>query len=238
MATVKSPIINYGSGSVGGITYTRGPNNQLIFRAKSFPVNPNTPEQQYIRNAFGQASLDWETITPALREAWGNYAGTLTWLNSIGDPYTPKGRMVFIQVRSFLDYLTLRSLNPYVSYMAPGTEPGTLTVPAPEAVAPVTVGIGFGLSFVNNNLYAVNYLISRSAQVSMARNYYKGPYLPSTSVVVLAPAETTTVVDFMDLVDGGRYPWVARGFKQGDVPLGNRLATILRGIATAEETTV
>lgn len=79
-------IMTQMSGSIGGVT---GSHNRggLYLRARAIPVNPNTAEQQVVRNGMGNLSTAYvETLTAAQREAWLTYATNVPIVGPLGDP--------------------------------------------------------------------------------------------------------------------------------------------------------
>lgn len=170
MALIQAP---YGTsqikGSVGSKTFqqTRA---GLILRERTTPVNPNTPLQNTIRSALTFVSNAWvNTLTPAQRTAWDDYAALTPLPNKFGELKNVGGRQMFIRCNNIRQALT----QPVVSD-APGT-PGveadtdyvlsgdtTNGVEVQSLVTPVPTG-GF-----------VTFLISPG--VSQARNYHDAPY--------------------------------------------------------------
>lgn len=238
MAKILSPIIDVGSGSVAGITFTRTREHQVVMRQRTVPVNPNTVNQIAVRNGFAQAASDWETTFGSNRTAWEAYADTLTWYTKLGNAFTPTGRAAFIQVRSLLGYLDNQNLLAYVARMTPGDEPGSFNIPMPVVGALAAPGIGFQLTFANNQTHSVGLYVRRAISISNGTNYFKGPYDPSTGSVITVVTEDEAVASFTGLIDGARYPWIARPFTADFPTHGMRLAPVLSGIATAEETVV
>lgn len=79
-----SPIISRGSGSMAGITASRNRGGNY-FRARSLPVNPNTPFQQAIKSAMAQLSGLWSSVlTDAQRRAWDLYAENVELIGPTG----------------------------------------------------------------------------------------------------------------------------------------------------------
>jgi hypothetical protein len=122
VAKILSHMHSIIRGSVGGVTYTANSAAQIVARARTVPVNPQTNYQTSIRSAFAQGSGFWKQLTDAARAEWNAYAQTLTYQGALG-PYQVPGRNVFIAMSSIVTYINNRV-------------PGTLV---PSTVAP-TVG--------------------------------------------------------------------------------------------------
>lgn len=79
------------SGSIGGIVASHNAGG-AYFRARSTPVNPNSPQQQTVRNAFANLTSIWSgTLTPAQREAWDVYGDNVKLTNRIGEQVNVSG---------------------------------------------------------------------------------------------------------------------------------------------------
>lgn len=92
---IKSALVTQVSGSIGGMT---GSHNRggMYFRARSIPVNPNSAQQQAIRNAMTALVGDWQaTLTPAQRDGWSDYAQSLPVTGKLGDQITLSGINMF-----------------------------------------------------------------------------------------------------------------------------------------------
>lgn len=93
----KSSLVTQISGSVGGLT---GSHNQggMYFRARSIPVNPNTVQQQAVRNFLSQCATAWlGTLTAAQRAAWETYAANVPLVDALGEPRHTTGIAHYIR---------------------------------------------------------------------------------------------------------------------------------------------
>ena len=82
---IKSAIITQASGSVGGFTAAHNQGG-LYLRARSIPVNPQTPAQNLVRSFFGGLATRWrQTLTEQQREFWTIYGTTVEYTNPLGD---------------------------------------------------------------------------------------------------------------------------------------------------------
>lgn len=85
------------SGSIGGTVFSRNSSGNYM-RARTKPVNPNTPRQNQIRNAMQVLSDAWSNLlSPAQRTAWGLYAANVNWKNRLGETILISGRSHFLR---------------------------------------------------------------------------------------------------------------------------------------------
>lgn len=89
-----------------------------IFSRERGPVtNPNTLEQQKIRQIVTAAARNWQNLTQLQRDGWQEYAQQFYTENSEGDPIRPQGMPTYVRanvVRSILGqpFTTGAPLNP------------------------------------------------------------------------------------------------------------------------------
>lgn len=106
MALVKGPAGGIAaSGTIGGQVYARNRAGQYA-RAWAKPVNPNTVRQAQVRSMFGNSSTNWALLSDSDIEAWDAYAAQLVRINRLGEPYTPKGRQIFMEVTQNLQTIS------------------------------------------------------------------------------------------------------------------------------------
>lgn len=93
----KSALVTQVSGSIGGMTGSRN-RGGMYFRARSIPVNPNTPAQVVVRAAFSNLVARWNDIlTPGQRDAWNLYAAAVPLTGPLGDPVTVSGQNMYLR---------------------------------------------------------------------------------------------------------------------------------------------
>ncbi len=69
-----SPLIEAGSGSVAGLTFSRNKGGNYL-RGRAIPTNPNSPLQQAVRSIMSQLTANWLNVLTAIqRVAWETYA--------------------------------------------------------------------------------------------------------------------------------------------------------------------
>lgn len=112
------------SGSLSGFvaSHARG---GTYYRARSIPVNPNTPSQQRARTDLAANSQAWNGLSESQREAWTAYGGTGTFYNRIGQQITLSGIACFNQVNSMMAFSGQSTIT------APPTVDSSLVLPYP-----------------------------------------------------------------------------------------------------------
>ena len=111
MALVKAPAGGVAaSGTIGGQVYARNRAGNYA-RAWAKPVNPRTARQTQVRNSFAANSVAWGLLTQAQVDAWDAYAAQLTRFNRLGEPYTPKGRQIFVETNTNLTLVAMPAMD-------------------------------------------------------------------------------------------------------------------------------
>lgn len=96
----KSEVLTQASGSIGGVTYAHN-RGGLYRRARSIPTNPNSDDQIIVRNYFSSLAVAWrDTLTPAQRDAWSDYAANSPVTDTLGDPLLLTGQQMYIRCNS------------------------------------------------------------------------------------------------------------------------------------------
>ncbi|GAH26865.1 unnamed protein product [marine sediment metagenome] len=94
-------LVKYGggiiqmSGSMAGNTFARNRYCNYV-RARTKPINPNTDRQGQVRGYMASASHYWSnTLTPAQRNAWNEYASNVQVTNKLGESIFLSGFNMF-----------------------------------------------------------------------------------------------------------------------------------------------
>ena len=225
MAKFESTMFNAIRGSLAGTTFFTTPSGAIIGRAKTIPVNPNTPRQNLIRTSFADAVGAWKVLTQDQRDAWDAYA-QLT--------YSPvKGRQTFIGNYGLALYCQLISVGVVtpgtLAPLLPGVLPmGSIVVGAPAG--PVATGISVNIE--NPNADDIAALIEISLPFDQSRERFKGPFDSKSSQVVTLTALANTTTDFLELVVGARYFVRVRGITDVE-PMVISTEFFTNGIAVA-----
>jgi len=120
MALFKSQVLTQASGSVAGLTYSRG-RSGLVLRNRTIPVNTQTARQSAVRNALTTLVIAWiETLTAAQRAAWELYAANVPVTNALGDSRNISGQNWFIAANTpRIQFATLGLLDAPIIPTAP-----------------------------------------------------------------------------------------------------------------------
>jgi len=146
----------------------------MYFRARSIPVNPNTAQQQAVRNFLAQLSTAWlQVLTQSQRDAWSVYASNVPLVDSLGEARSTTGLAHY--VRSNVPILqnggTRVDDGPTVFALP------TFTAPT-FAVAAATDDVAVG--YDNSDAWATEddgfMFVYASRPQSASINYFKGPY--------------------------------------------------------------
>lgn len=86
-----SQVYSAVSGSIGGVTYAHNQGG-MYSRARAMPTNPNSVQQQAVRNAMGQISAAWvSTLTEAQRVGWATFSENCPCIDRLGQSRTIGG---------------------------------------------------------------------------------------------------------------------------------------------------
>lgn len=173
MALFKSHIASEISGSVAGTTFSRNRGGAYM-RARVVPTNPNSPEQQAIRNAVNQLANQWTNVLSAsVREAWELYAANVPILNPLGAPIYVSGMNHYIRSLAprMAAGLTYVQDAPTIFTTGEFTDPSFAASDATQKVA---------LAFENTDAWAAeagaHMLLYVSRPKGPGINFCKGPY--------------------------------------------------------------
>jgi hypothetical protein len=169
----KSALLTQASGSVGGSTFTRN-RGGMIIRARAIPVNPNSTFQQTVRSTFGNLASRWsDTLTPAQRTAWEQYANAVPYVDALGDSRYLTGQQMYIRCNSvrIQAALTVVDAGPTVYTMDSFTAPTVTAVVSTQKISVAYTNTDDWANEVGGGL-----MVLSSAPRSAARNYFKGPY--------------------------------------------------------------
>ena len=171
-----SNLVTQASGSIGGITAARNAAG-LYFRARSTPVNPNTPQQQAIRDAMSLLSQRYvDGLTPSQREAWRTYGLNVTSVNRLGQPITLNAMSMYCRCNVSRNQAGLAIIDDAPTTFNLGDTPDvTLDAigagSAPEANLIFDAGSNAWAAADENTL-----LVYASRQRSPSVQFFKGPY--------------------------------------------------------------
>lgn len=232
MAKFLSQVYTVIRGSVGGITYTANQFGQLIARARTAPVQPNTHAQSDIKTAFTQAQNTWDNLAATAQDDWELYAGATPYSGPMGN-YTITGRLMFHAVFGLLLFLN----NVYAAGLSgvtdPPATPGFAMLPNFTAGPPSLGEIGIRLSAtIPIGEDDITMFGQRSIAFTSSRKRFKGPWDNRQNTVVDFAAGVQGDIDFINVNVGDIIFCRIRGIKTDDP---HRIAqdVIFREVAVA-----
>jgi hypothetical protein len=229
MAKIISPVWSIIRGSIAGTTYLSGPNNSIIARQKTAPVNPQTTPQAYIRDAIKEAAALWkEVMTNSDREKWSVYAATLSLSGPLG-PYTISGQQAFIQSYSTAVWAQKWGFTPVPSVDPPDIS-GFLDTAGYQIEARVNAGTGVQLNAVNYAGEAVSVIVQVSGPWNESKNFFVGPWDSTAIQGFDLAASTSASFDINTAEDARKYFFRIKALSQAG-PIRTQPATILSGVS-------
>lgn len=187
-----SALLTAASGKLRGIvaSHNRGGS---YFRGLTVPTNPNTAQQQSVRNNLASLQVTFaNTLTGAQRTGWQTYATNTPVTDALGHSITLTGQQMFVKCNSL-------RLQAGLSVIA--APPGlyglaALTLPVPTIIA---AGTTASVAITNTDAWAGEVggalLIYASRPFGGTINYFKGPYRYAGKVAgaVSPPTSPATV---------------------------------------------
>lgn len=174
------------SGSLGGVTASRNRYGTYL-RKKATPVNPATPFQEVVRQAFRQLPIAWtETLTDAQRSEWDSYAQHVPLVGADGQPVFLNGQTHYIRSNVPRLQLGLARVDD-----APATQNlGTFTAPTIDSLTAATELLS--LNFTETDEWVDEtgsiMVVRGSRPTNPTVNFFKGPYRQTAGV----PGDETT----------------------------------------------
>lgn len=169
----KSALVTQISGSIGGMT---GSHNKggMYFRARTIPVNPNTPQQARVKAHMAAAASRWSGPgSPVDHEGWEGYAFFTPFLDSLGDSRILSGLAMFCRSAIAAQEMGLAFPDDAPLYNLL-TDTGALEFDADSVATDVDV------TFDNTQEWATETGGALSIYASPGQNptvnFYKGPY--------------------------------------------------------------
>lgn len=182
----KSPVFSQASGSIAGIVYSRNAGGMYV-RSRANPTNPNTAQQQAVRDAFRTIVDSWtNNLSPGQREGWNTYAFNTPTLNNLGEATSKSGQQMYIRsnVARLQAGLTIVNNAPNIFDLSSFT-------PIADPTADASAG-DIDFTFTNTDEWANEdggaMLIYQSRPQNPTRTFGKGPYQLLT--VILGDAMT------------------------------------------------
>lgn len=187
----KSALITAASGSVGGMTASHNAGG-LYLRARTIPVNPNTDQQQAVRNFMSQVTSAWsQVLTDAQRDAWNAYAAAVPMVDALGDQRFVTGLAMYTRSNIARLQAGLARIDAGPTELVLPT----FTAPVPTLTAPDELS----LAFTNTDDWAGEVggamIVRASRGTSGTINYFAGPYRYANKVAgaVVPPASPAAI---------------------------------------------
>lgn len=192
---ITSQVIASGSGSVGGLTLSRN-RGGMYFRARAVPTNPNSTQQQAVRNAMSFLAAYWRNTLPeADRIDWATYAANTAMVNKLGAQVFLTGQQHFIRSNVSRLQNVDGTVNSLITTAPTSFNLGNLT---PCSIANVDASDGdFEVNFTNTDDWATvigsGLLVYASRPQDPTIMFFRGPYrlageVPGDTVAPTSPA--------------------------------------------------
>jgi len=228
----KGTHISEASGSLAGVTYSHNRGGQYM-RARAVPVNPNTQQQQDVRNYMASRSSAWGSVlTQAQRDSWEAYADQVLLTDALGEPRKATGLNHYVRcnvprMQAAMAGSPLQ-VAPAIFDMGSYTNPVLGIVDASDKTASV--------AYTNADAWAIAVggamLIYASQGQSPATAYFKGPYRYAGKVLgAVVPPTSPYVCPLPFAIQTGQKVFVKIEFIQVDGRLSSPFRT--GGLVTA-----
>lgn len=208
MASIRGPFGGAQvAGSISSTVFSRNRAGAYV-RARSVPVNPQSPLQVAIRQSMSGASNAWVTVLTAMqRAAWEDYAEQTKLPDRFGELVNVGGRQMFLRTNNARDFAGIGTV-----LDAPST-PGV----APSVTSNVTGDTTNGIEYatVTPTLAAGDVVIVRlGVAVNQSVNFYAAPY-SFVAGVVAATGQPVLLKPPAEVAIGQRY-FIEDRFFQAD----------------------
>lgn len=175
MALLKlGPAVSGISGSIGGTTFARNRYGAYA-RARTKPVNPNSPRQQLVRSAMSACRALWfVTATAVQRTGWALYAQNVSMVNKLGETVNLSGYNQFCRsTAAALNASKAPVLVPPTTFSLAETDS---TLACEGDVSDQTVKVTFDNTKPWANEAGGSLLIYQGAPQDKTRNFFNGPW--------------------------------------------------------------
>lgn len=201
-----SALITTGSGSLKGITASHNRGGQYL-RGRVIPTNPNTSQQQAVRNALSTLQVRFANVlTAAQRTAWQTYGVNTPITDALGNSIVLTGQQMYVKCN------TIRLQSGLSVIDAGPSTSGLISLTLPVATIAAS-GTTASVAFSNTDSWATAsggaLLVYSSRLISPTVNFFKGPYRYAGKVLGAATPPTTPAVITLP------FPIGATGTKMG-----------------------
>jgi len=196
------------SGSIGGDTHARNRFGPYV-RARTKPVNPNTPAQQAARASVTVLTERWsETLNQAQRDAWDLYGSNVAMTNRIGQTIHLTGFNHYIRSNATKIRLALAPVDDGpVDFTVPDTDPA-FAITVSEATQNITATYNAALAWADEDGGLLH--MFQGQPQNAQRTFFGGPWRLWTAVqgVNGAPPASPKVAPAVFAVSEGQRQWV------------------------------
>lgn len=186
------------SGSIGGTTFSHN-RGGLYTRARRKPVNPNTAQQQAVRNSFTSLQAAFPTLTTLQKNAWYVMAENMVFPGALGTSikYTAQNCYGMCNVPRLQAGIARVDNAPTIYEMA------TLTPPVPTITAAgTTVSVAFTAADAWATEVGGALLVYASRPQNSAKVFFAGPYRFAGKVLGAVSPPTSPAVITLPFVSG------------------------------------
>ncbi len=181
------------SGKLGALVASHNKGGQYL-RARTTPTNPNTVQQQAVRNAIRTLGPRWvETLTSDQQAGWETYAANVTVTNRLGDQ---------IHIPALAMYIRSNVSRLQASLDIVDDAPTTFDLGAAPALGPITIpasaiaGATGTITLAGENAWAADpdnvLLVYASRPQNQTKLFFKGPYRLGGDASVVASGPNYT----------------------------------------------
>lgn len=180
----KSQTFSQASGSVGGLTFSRGKGGNYT-RARAIPTNRNSAGQIAQRAKFQFFTQAWSQLSAAERNAWNSAANLPEWKvkNTLGDMISLSGKALYMKLNLNLAMIGTTVIN---------TPPAFISKPAVTDLSLDITSESFEVTFNADSDTYNTYLIWATPPMGMGVSYNANLFRFLKAVTTTSPAECFT----------------------------------------------
>ena len=174
-------LIVDGRGKLGGHVASKNKGGSYL-RTKVTPGNPQSVDQQIVRNQFTASSQAWKGLTAAQRLAWNSAVSNFVGTDIFGDSKTLSGFQLFVKINNYIRFI---GETPIAVPPLPASVPAFLTFS-------VAAGVGAGTivcAFTGVIAATEKVILSATAPQSAGKSFVKSEY---RKIAILTTADVTT----------------------------------------------
>lgn len=167
MARYIGSLTSDARGKVGGHIHTRARSGTTL-KAHGVGTNPQSNFQNSLRSVFGSAASAWRQLSQSNQTTWGLLAAQYTYVNSLGQSYSPTGLQLWTQ--AWVNAATLGATPPATAPVSPPS-----VAPGADFMAEIAFGdLNVGLSGSGGFPYTGSWSVSLSHVIPATLNYTRG----------------------------------------------------------------